>query len=811
MQESLDNFIRNAYRAFLLFTQAKRRECFKDFTEGQKEAFLLIPHMLHTQEPRQLALVEGRPAPCGIYGHRHREEVKEIGRMYFSPTDRFEEPRQVAAPVIESLSIMGSAGSIAQTEGSDLDYWVCIRKGLSTRDRASLKEKLVAIEKWCMTTLNAEVHFFISTMADLRDNNFGAVDKESCGTALGKLLKEEYYRSSLHVMGKIPLWWMAPCGASDEVYEKIPDRLGSGQRSASTTADVTDIRTIPRDDFIDFGNISSIPSDEFIGGGMWQLNKGVGSPFKSALKMALLIEYADPSRPRELLAQMLKRRMLENPGDMDSLDPYRMMVERVISFHVERGERSQALLLQRCLFLKMHINVSRYWASKRPPNERATCALLAMVKLWGWSLKDVEKWENFDLLSMSELNRFKHDLENYMFNSLQALRASGGEFASRAVSAGDFRKMTQRLATIFNPDPRRIEWYYPPYAQLINSPVYSIQEEPNEKDWIWNLYTGLIDAEGGESAVSAKRLLRSAPTAADLITWMLYNQLIRPSTRLFIVHRRDIPFAGNLRRLCAAYSEFIGQPSLPSLDDDAFAQEPRPVKCLMVVNLIPFLAVPEADAPPVLEEADSPEQSPDEAAVQEPPKTAPLGEGSGGARDASLIAGELAEALSDAGYENKAAELITKVEEVSTEEQVTVGGKTLPLRAGRVPTQEDPFNAGPAAASVYRDVFLIELNSWGEVHVHRMQSAQPVAHAIQTLVQRSLRSPQERPEIRCEIGLGPYHINPLRRGFSELVETMMRRLILCERPHAVGILRIDGEFIAIIRFADRVEYKAFGT
>ena len=32
-----------ALRAFLNFTLAKKRECFKDFNEGQREAFQIIP------------------------------------------------------------------------------------------------------------------------------------------------------------------------------------------------------------------------------------------------------------------------------------------------------------------------------------------------------------------------------------------------------------------------------------------------------------------------------------------------------------------------------------------------------------------------------------------------------------------------------------------------------------------------------------------------------------------------------------------------------------------------------------------------
>ena len=138
-----------------------------------------------------MAFVEGKPAPCGIHGFKFSEEVKAIGKKHFSAQSKFEEPKAMRFAPIESLSIMGSAGSIAQTEGSDLDYWVTIRDDLPQSKRNVLQKKLTQIEKWCWNTLGAEVHFFVSTPTAIRNNDYGSVDKESCGTALGKLLKEE--------------------------------------------------------------------------------------------------------------------------------------------------------------------------------------------------------------------------------------------------------------------------------------------------------------------------------------------------------------------------------------------------------------------------------------------------------------------------------------------------------------------------------------------------------------------------------------------------------------------------------------------
>ncbi len=770
--------LEQAQRAFLNFTLAKKRECFKDFTQGQADAYSLIPYLLHTSEVKQFSIVDGQIAPCGIYGYQYQEDLKEIGRKYFSSSNRFEEPKAVEDPAILSLSIMGSAGSIAQTEGSDLDYWVCIPDKIKELHRQRLQKKLTAIENWCMSELDAEVHFFISTANDIRNNNFGSVDKESCGTALGKLLKEEYYRTSLHVSGKIPLWWLAPFNGNDECYAQLPALLQNSR--------------IETEDFIDFGNIFDIPRDEFVGGGMWQLNKGIGSPFKSALKMALLVEYSDTTRSKDLLAQLLKKKVFENPGDMEQLDPYLMMVESVISYYLERSEEKIARLLQICLFLKMKIWMSRWWDSKTDPPHRTQRIMLRLLKKWDWTIYDIEKWENFDSLNMKELVELKKQIEDYMFKSLQELRASGTANQQRAVSQEDFKKMTQRLATIFNPDPKRIEWFYKPYDKMIVHRIYSIQEELEDGKWIWNLYTGIIDPEGNLSSASSKKRLRTENSMPELVTWMLYNQIVKPDGKIHIKHRRDISFIGNLKRLAVAYKGHIGKPQLPTLDEDAFAKDPHAVRWLLMVNLVPLMQVEDESEDAEDDESQTPSTRKEQVSM--------------------LIAGELAEALSEAGYDKKAHDMRDKSENEDPDRMlVQCRGKSLPLRAGRVPFQEDPLNAGPENCSIYNELFLIELNSWGEIYAYHLNSQSPIADLICKLVKEAQQHPEILKGFRCELGIGPYHQKHCVNRLNNLIQRMVHFLMEGKQKTCACLFQVDGHFHCIIKKGPEIKEKYFET
>jgi hypothetical protein len=304
-----------------------------------------------------------------------------------------------------------------------------------------------------------------------------------------------------------------------------------------------------------------------------------------------------------------------------------------------------------------------------------------------------------------------------------------------------------------------------------------------EHQWVWNLYSGVVDDEGQLSKSSAKKCLKTCAVLPELVTWMLYNQLIRPDTKLFVSHRRDIPFVGNLKRLSNTYRELIGKPSLPSLDDDAFGQDPHPVKWLIVVNLIPIVAVDEEQEEESIIEVVKPEAK------------------------SSLIAGELAEALSEAGFDEKANELKgNSSQKEFNENAVKIGDKTLHLRAGRVPMGDDPFNAGPNECSIFNELFVIELNSWGEVYTKKVGGAQPVAQMMCTIIGESLKYPDLKVESRCELGIGPYYQGPTRQRFVNLLEGMVQNLAKSQRDNAIGIFQMNGDYVSIIRQGHRIDY-----
>ncbi|WP_206237707.1 class I adenylate cyclase, partial [Pseudomonas viridiflava] len=97
------------------------------------------------------------------------------------------------------------------------------------------------------------------------------LSSDDCGTTQHYLLLDEFYRAAIWLAGRTPMWWLVP------VYEE--------QNYEDYTHTLLSKRFIRASEVLDLGPMSHIPPAEFIGAGLWQLFKGIESPYKSVLKL----------------------------------------------------------------------------------------------------------------------------------------------------------------------------------------------------------------------------------------------------------------------------------------------------------------------------------------------------------------------------------------------------------------------------------------------------------------------------------------------------------------------------------------------
>ena len=279
--------------------------------------FHVLPFLIHVNHPDLPGYVESPSndvlVPFGINNYSFRKDIEmALTRCFPSLQSLFTDiksiwPRQRC---IDSLVLMGSIGTIAQTDTSDFDYWVCVNgKQFAPQSLDLLTQKLRAIEQWADKKWGTEVHFFLSDIEKVKQNDFGVADGESAGSAQALFLKAEFYSTNIVVAGKVPFWWLTPEKSTIKQYDGI---LGNLEKGGSPDLDW----------FMDLGHLEKLDAGELFGAAIWQLGKAMDSPFKSLLKMAKLEVYLANIGSEQPLCNTLKKHVhlgSDAPGKVTDL------------------------------------------------------------------------------------------------------------------------------------------------------------------------------------------------------------------------------------------------------------------------------------------------------------------------------------------------------------------------------------------------------------------------------------------------------------------------------------------------------------
>ena len=271
-----------------------------------------IPFLLCVNHRKLPGFVEG-DVPCGITSYSPDEETKKFIKAKY-PTARAEIDH--ANRFIQMLAVMGSVGTVAYNKKSDFDYWVCVNsRSVSKEQLANFMQKIDAIQKWAAREVDVPVHLFVNDIDKIRNNIFAEDEEEAFGSTVGAVLKDEFFRSSIIIAGKIPFWWVVPHFVKDEEYDAFFARLPEEMRDY---------------EFVDLGNLYEISKEDFLGAALFQIIKSLGNPFKSIIKIGVLEKYLF-GEGYSLLSQKIKMNILRgSPGQHHA---------RLVPPHVRRGLR----------------------------------------------------------------------------------------------------------------------------------------------------------------------------------------------------------------------------------------------------------------------------------------------------------------------------------------------------------------------------------------------------------------------------------------------------------------------------------------
>lgn len=537
----------------------------------QKVFFDLVPLIFHINHPMLPGYVSG----LNCYGINQYEPGPEDIKLTKSISKSFKyNKRSKIRDDIQALYVMGSVGTVAHSDTSDLDIWVCYSDDLSRQQFQKLQSKCERVKSWALS-LGLEVHFFLMDPQAFQRGENSNLSTESSGSAQHYLLLDEFYRTAIHLAGKLPLWWFVPtsCERDYSHYSKI----------------LLEKRFIRKSEVIDFGPVSAIPQDEFIGAGIWQLYKAIESPYKSMLKLLLLEAYvyeANQSDSSQPLCLDFKQKIYDGDPNFDRLDPYILILQKIESCLYKQKQIDRLQLARRCLYFKTNRKLSKPAHDKERLWQRNLMKDLALD--WKWTSEyilflDNRKYWNIKQ-SISESGNIILELKKsyqLLLESKEAVSKNAAKTASKSksITQHEFEILGRKLAANFETREGKISIIHKDLSDQVSTSTLCFlrAEESSTTEKQWALCSGDITFGCDRS-----QALQESPQALPLVVWAHWNGILTKQSHFTIIQKDTALFADKIHKVCKLFRHQLQRPS--SIDHEEFEKPASLATLIFIIN-----------------------------------------------------------------------------------------------------------------------------------------------------------------------------------------------------------------------------------
>ncbi len=567
-QTEITNQIKVYKDKFLSYNRAKLATLYASISSPQVIGLLeAIPYLLGTNQQGIPGFINFGDLPSGAQNYTISTKAEVFLKTEF-PGARMVLDKD-RKPFIQMFALMGSGGTIAYTKQSDFDFWICADEREITPEAARLfKLKCRIIENWITERFHVEVHFFLNDITKVRKNIFDEDSEESLeGTSLGELLKEEFFRSSIVLNGKIPFWWVVPAGSDDKVYAEWLAAAGNSYLA---------------EDFVDLGNLYAIVREDFLVAALFQLLKSLGNPFKSIIKLGLLERYIHSGDGSPFISNTIKKNVHAGRLNMEDIDSYVIMFDHVYDFYTSSMRDEAATdILETCFYLKVDPKLSAFMNGQKgdaqPPKVRK---MLDYIKTWNWSESAITEMDNFENLDIDSVNRLLSDTKKYILRGYKDILSNiETRNISHKLAAEELKGITRKIYSHFSLAENKIDntlsfKNYPP-EKLLH--IEFVRDKDGKEFWILSKRVIVRN-------LPAKVIIHKETSLVAITVWISLNGLFQKDfTRLEIdpgIHPLDPNF---IRELITDLSQHFSVKRV-DLHNSYFLRDALPVVGYVIIN-----------------------------------------------------------------------------------------------------------------------------------------------------------------------------------------------------------------------------------
>jgi adenylate cyclase class 1 len=565
LEEGIDRKVLGTLRARFLAVNAGRLERTRQAMSPRQQAVLkLLPLLFHVNHPILPGYVSGT-TPAGLAGFepdaQTLAEAQRLSRSFSYKPLRGKPPQPILG-----LFLMGSLGTVAQDDQSDLDVWVCHDPGLLPPQLDELQRKCDLLQAWA-ATLGSEAHFFlVDPVRFTQGDREAKLTSDDCGTTQHYLLLDEFYRTAIWLGGRTPLWWLVPDYEEHRYHEYVRVLL--------------DKRFVRSDEVLDLGSLGNIPPGEYLGAGLWQLYKAIESPYKSLFKLLLVEVYASEHPHVRCLSLDFKQAVYANQLELDDLDPYIVAYRRIEAYLAGRGDLERLALLRRCLYLKINKPLSRPPASRNRSWKRRL--LERLTRDWAWDERQFAQLDRRSQWKARQVDTERRALVNELTYGYRFL----SEFARRlqitsSINGRDFGVLGRRLHAAIERKAGKIEAINLGISpDMAEHSLTLVQGYDVAGDISWALYEGNLNALEVANFSPLKRSRDLLP----LLGWCHRNGIVDTATHVAL-HRGDSGLTeAELFALMTDLRQAFSMP-LPAVAEDALLTAAVPTQVLLLINI----------------------------------------------------------------------------------------------------------------------------------------------------------------------------------------------------------------------------------
>jgi adenylate cyclase class 1 len=486
---------------FMRLHRERLRRILVELRGSQQEFLHLLPLLLHINHPMLPGFVSSE-TPTGISDYSPSKKALEAAAKLSRSFEYKKRAQRVYH--IHGLYLMGSTGTIGQSSGSDFDLWLCFDPGLNPQQRQQLQQKVARIEE-SAGELGLELHIFLIDPERFRQGEKSRLSQESTGTTQHNLLLEEFYRSAVLLAGRYPLWWLVPPEKENE-YQAFVDYLLSN-------------RFIKVSEVIDLGGLDHVQASEFFGAALWQLYKGIDSPYKSILKIFLMEAYSRhyPSPP--WLAQKAKNAIYEGEKDIEKFDSYILLYKQVEAYLKKNKDLDRLELARRCFYFKVGEKLSR---THNRDNWRLR-SMLQLTRQWGWGQTQLQMLDTRSEWKIDRVINERNALVGVLTRSYRLLTDFARKYAKQShIDPQELNLLGRKLYTALDHRPGKIDYINPGISKNLAEEHLSLHyRQTRDGELAWMLYRGKLEV--GENV--EHRPIKISQNLIEILLWSHVNQV----------------------------------------------------------------------------------------------------------------------------------------------------------------------------------------------------------------------------------------------------------------------------------------------